>query len=195
MFLQYLKDVSSGFWPLNIVMMVQKTFMKSVSEHVSISRCCRSFEVFKQLVSIFFSLHFSSYDWFMSFHTASPCFHSSPLFSSSQLQKNLHNIPSMPWYTHLLKLSVRMSKGPNCKQRSSSGCLLCIGFFFIPRIYQRLYPSGERGERDGLWSVHICRTKEEAFFDVSARCTAFMGLHYSPFAPCCFSPHIIASAE
>ncbi len=83
-----------------------------------------------------------------------------------------------------LKHFIRKSKGPNCKQRSSCGCLLCIG---SSPIYQRLYPLGERSERDGLWSVHICRTKEvEAFSDVSARCTAFMGLHYNPFAPLLF---------
>lgn len=86
--------------------------------------------------------------------------------------------------TLFLKHFVRKSKDPNCKQRSSCGCLLCIGSF---PIYQRLYPSGERSERDGLWSVHICRTKEEeAFSDVSARCTAFMGLRYNPFGPLLF---------
>ena len=62
-------------------------------------------------------------------------------------------------------------------------------------IYHRLYPSGQRSERDGLWTVHICRTQEEeAFSDVSARCTAFMGLHYNPFAPCVVFPlFLIAS--
>lgn len=83
-------------------------------------------------------------------------------------------------HTHSSRHSVRMSKGPDCKQRSSGGCLLCIDFF---PIFQRLHPSGERSERDGLWSMHICRpeeVEEEAFPDVSARCTVFVGLHYSP---------------
>lgn len=57
---------------------------------------------------------------------------------------------------------------------------------FFPPVYQRLYPSGERSEQDGLWSVHICRPKEEEVSDVSARCTGFMGLHYNPFAPVLF---------
>lgn len=89
-------------------------------------------------------------------------------------------------HAHSFKHSVRVSRGPDCKQRSSCGCLLCIDFF---PIYQRLYPSGERCERDGLWSVHICgptEEEEEAFSDVSARCTVFMGLHYNPFATVLF---------
>lgn len=74
--------------------------------------------------------------------------------------------------THFFKHSVRKTQ-----QQTKKLLWMFIMYSFFS-IYQRLYPLGERSEWDGLCSVYICRTKEEeAFSDVSARCTAFMGLH------------------
>ena len=43
-------------------------------------------------------------------------------------KEKIHNMCSVLWFTPTFKYSVWMSIGPNCKQRSSCGCLLCIDF-------------------------------------------------------------------
>lgn len=127
------------------------------------------------------------------------------LSSLLQQQKTVytHTIrPACAAVHTLLKHSVRMSKGPNCKQRSSCGCLLCIGFFF-PSYIPEIISFGGSGvsEMDCGVCIFSGRGRRRLFFffffpDVSARCAAFMGLHYNPFCPlCCFSLHVIASAQ
>lgn len=123
-----------------------------------------------------------------------PSFHFFPPLSSLQQQRRACTIFPACAAVHTLPQAF-CQKVQRPKLQTRKLLWMFIMYRVFP-IYQRLYPLGQRSKRDGLWSLHICRTKEEeAISDVSARCTAFMGLHYNPFAPVLFFLFLIASAR
>lgn len=96
--------------------------------------------------------------------------------------------------TRSFKHSVRMSKGPNRKQRSSCGCLLCIDFF---PPYSRDYILRESGVSEMDCGVCIFadrrRRRRRLFLTFQLDALSSWDCITIPSPPCCFSLHVIAS--